>query len=248
MTVTITIDQQTVSAKAGATLWDVCVDHGIYIPSLCYIRDRPCLGTCRVCAVKVNGRVVAACSVSVAEGMQVEVNEAEVTEMRKMLVESLFIEGNHNCPSCEKSGRCDLQAVAYEVDMMVSRFPYRFPLNPRETAAKNIWLERDRCIFCQRCVEFIRDKKTKQKIFSISHRGGQAQIDIDVTLADLMPPEQITEAADICPVGCIIEKGVGYNHPIGDRKYDIASLRERILNGETQAHHYQNQHKQDSQP
>jgi hypothetical protein len=24
----------------------------------------------------------------------------------------LFAEGNHNCPSCEKSGRCTLQAVA----------------------------------------------------------------------------------------------------------------------------------------
>jgi [NiFe] hydrogenase diaphorase moiety small subunit len=50
----------------------------------------------------------------------------EITDMRKALVELLFAEGNHNCPSCEKSGRCELQATGYEVDMMVSRFPYRF--------------------------------------------------------------------------------------------------------------------------
>ncbi|MDY7024118.1 MAG: hypothetical protein SWJ54_22675, partial [Cyanobacteriota bacterium] len=35
-------------------------------------------------------------------------------------------EGTHNCPSCEKSGRCTLQAVGYEVDMVVSPFPYQF--------------------------------------------------------------------------------------------------------------------------
>ena len=28
----------------------------------------------------------------------------------------LFVEGNHFCPSCEKSGDCKLQATAYDDD------------------------------------------------------------------------------------------------------------------------------------
>jgi len=113
--------------------------------------------------------------------------------------------------------------------MMVSRFPYRFPLRPREVVAEQLWLERDRCIFCQRCVEFIRDRKTDQKIFSIKGRGSTAQIEINAELANAMPPEQVRQAADICPVGCILEKGVGFNDPIGQRKFEIQSVRERAL-------------------
>ncbi len=234
MSIRITIDGQEYEASDGATLVDVAADNGVYIPTLCYKRGKPCLGTCRVCSVRVNGNVMAACTVPVADGMEVDVNEPEVADMRKMLVELLFSEGNHNCPSCEKSGRCKLQAVGYEVGMMVSRFPYRFPVRPREHAAKHIWLERDRCIFCQRCVKFIRDLDSGQKIFSIDHRGSHARIEIDVELADRMPPEQVREAARLCPVGCILEKGVGYDQPIGKRKFEIKSIRERALEGKRQ--------------
>ena len=108
-----------------------------------------------------------------------------------------------------KSGRCTLQAVGYEVDMLVSRFPYRFPHRERDHASEKIWLERDRCIFCQRCVEFVRDEATGQKIFSISHRGPESRIEIDTERANAMRDEQIRYAVAICPVGAIIEKRVG---------------------------------------
>lgn len=232
MSIQITIDGQPVVTEAGENLVDVAAQNSVYIPTLCYLKGKPCLGTCRVCSVRVNGHITAACSVPVTEGMQVEVDTAELADMRKALIESLFSEGNHNCPSCEKSGRCELQATGYEVGMVVSRFPYRFPLRPREVAADHIWLERDRCIFCQRCVEFIRDRQTDQKIFAIKGRGTAAQIEVNTELANRMPPEQVREAADICPVGCIIEKGIGFNDPIGRRKFELQSVRERALGEE----------------
>ena len=232
MSITITIDGVEIEAEEGQCLLDVAADNGVYIPSLCYTRGKPCLGTCRVCSVRVNGNVMASCTVPVLDGMEVEVNAPDVADMRKALVEFNFTEGNHNCPSCEKSGRCELQAVGYEVEMVVSRFPYRFPVRTRDHASEHIFLERDRCIFCQRCVEFIRDKETGQKIFSINKRGTKAQIDINRELADRMHPEQVREAADICPVGCIIDKSQGYDDPIGQRKYEVKSLRQRVLDGE----------------
>ena len=229
MTIRIEIDGVPVSTEENRTLVDVADDAGVYIPTLCYLKDKPCLGTCRVCSVKVNGAVVAACTVRVSDGLKVEVDEPETADIRKALVELLFAEGNHNCPSCEKSGRCTLQAVGYEVDMLVSRFPYRFPHRERDHASERIWLERDRCIFCQRCVEFVRDEATGQKIFSISHRGPESRIDIDTERANAMPDEQVRYAVEICPVGAIIEKRVGFDVPIGRRKYEIESVRERAL-------------------
>lgn len=228
----IKIDGKNLNAPKGARLVDVALENGIYIPTLCYMKGQPCLGTCRVCSVKVGGAVVAACTVPVAHGMEVEVNEPEVADMRKALVESLFAEGTHNCPSCEKSGRCDLQAVGYEVDMMVSRFEYRFTPRKKDYGSDKILLERDRCIFCQRCVEFVRDEETGKKIFSISGRGANSRIEINVELANKMSAEQVARAVDLCPVGTIIEKKVGFNDPIGRRKFDIMSVRERALDGE----------------
>ncbi|CAN5593266.1 bidirectional hydrogenase complex protein HoxU [soil metagenome] len=225
----IQIDGVTVTTTPGRTLVDVAADAGVYIPTLCHLQGQPALGTCRVCSVKVDGRVVAACCVEVTDGMRVEVDEPETTDMRAALVEMLFSEGNHNCPSCEKSGRCTLQAVGYEVGVTVSRFPYQFPKREPDHASDRIWLERDRCIFCQRCVEFIRDRGSGRKIFSISGRGTNSRIEIDAELANAMPPEQIHEAVAICPVGTILEKQVGYDDPIEARRYEIESVRDRAL-------------------
>ena len=230
----IKIDGVNVNTTNGANLVDVALENGVYIPTLCYMKGEACLGTCRVCSVKVGGAITAACTVPVSHGMEIEVNEPETTDMRKALVESLFSEGTHNCPSCEKSGRCDLQAVGYELGMMVSRFEYRFTPREKDYGSEKILLERDRCIFCQRCVEFVRDEETGKKIFSISGRGADARIEIDAELADQMTPKQVSRAVDICPVGTIIEKTVGFNDPFGRRKFDIKSVRERALEGDDQ--------------
>lgn len=229
MSVEITIDGQKINALEGDNIIDLAAQNGIYIPTLCYVKGKPCLGTCRTCSVKVNGNVMAACTIPVSDGMEIEVNEPEVTDMRKALVELLFSEGNHNCPSCEKSGRCELQATGYEVGMMVSRFPYRFTSRVVDHASKTIWLERDRCIFCQRCVDMIRDEKTGKKIFSIKGRGTDSRIEVDAELANVMTPLQVSEASDLCPVGCIIDKTQGFDAPIGKRKFEIKSIKDRAF-------------------
>lgn len=232
MSIEFSLDGVTVTAREGQSVVEAAAEHGVYVPTLCYHPDKDPLGTCRVCAVRLNGHVVAGCTVPVREGLVVEVDAPDLARMRREVVELLFVEGTHNCPSCEKSGRCRLQSVAYEVDMAVAEFPYRYPAREAEHAAREIWLERDRCILCHRCVEYVRDRETGRRIFSMSGRGGSSRIEIDVELADAMPPDQVDEAVGICPVGAILHKGVGYDEPIGARRYDRLPLRERVLGEE----------------
>lgn len=229
MTIQITIDGELVTTSAGKKIVDVAAENGIYVPTLCYHSDHPSLGTCRVCAVRVNGAMAASCTLEARDGMVVEVDTPELRDARQAIVEMLFVEGTHNCPSCEKSGRCSLQGVAIEMRMEVPRFPYRYPQREAEHDATRIWLERDRCIFCQRCVELVHDAETGQKIFSISGRGEKARIEMDTELADAMTPEQVSDAVALCPVGAILEKGVGYDTPIGERRYEQKSVKRRVL-------------------
>src|SRR4029079_2940078 len=119
--------------------------------------------------------------------------------------------------------------------MIVPPLPCQFPERVQDPASETIWLERDRCIFCQRCVEFVRDEATGQKIFSISHRGAESRMQVDTERANAMPVEQVRYAVEICPVGAILEKGVGFDVPIGRRKYEVQSVRQRALNPSDEA-------------
>ena len=87
-------------------------------------------GGCRVCTVKAGGRSVAACTQPAEPGLDGrERHAAARNRVRRDLVEMLFHEGNHLCPICEKSGNCELQAMAYRLDMTEpTRFPYLEPM------------------------------------------------------------------------------------------------------------------------
>jgi [NiFe] hydrogenase diaphorase moiety small subunit len=109
-------DGKTIRAAEGRYLVDTAKENGIYIPTLCHFHEvNPPLGTCRICTVNVNGRPSTSCTTKVYEGMEVEVNTEELTDTRKAIIEMLYAEGNHFCPSCEKSGNCDMQNIAYDM-------------------------------------------------------------------------------------------------------------------------------------
>ena len=123
----LVIDGKEIEAKQGQTILAAAVDNGIYIPTLCAFEGITPKASCRICTVKVNGRPMTACSTPAENGMEIENDTAEINDIRKAIIEALFVEGNHFCPSCEKSGNCDLQALGYRYQMLVPRFPYSFP-------------------------------------------------------------------------------------------------------------------------
>jgi len=221
--VKITIDGKEIIAEAGKYLTDVARENNIYIPTLCNMPGLAPKGACRVCSVKINGRPMTACTTPVSEGMQVENTTQEMNEIRKAIIEALFVEGNHFCPSCEKSGRCELQALAYRFRIMVPRYPFLFPVREVDASNDKIIKDHNRCILCKRCIRAVKSKDGKN-IFAFAKRGHRVEINIDPELASQFTDELAQRAMEVCPVGAILKKGKGFDVPIGKRPYDLVPI------------------------
>ena len=221
--VRFTVDGRECLAKPGQTIVEAAKANGVYIPVLCNYEGLKPAGSCRICTVRVNGRYMAACTQPVTNGMAVESMVPEIEDMRKALVEMLFVEGNHMCPTCEKSGNCELQALAYRYQMTVPRFPYLFPRKELDARAPKLVLERNRCIQCLRCVRGVKAKDGK-KVFAAVRRGPHVAIEIDAKLAARLSEEEARRAMELCPVGAILRKEVGFAVPIGRRKFDTKPI------------------------
>ena len=219
-TVTVTIDGAQVKGRAGQTILQAAEAAGIYIPRLCAHNELSAHGSCRVCTVLVNGRPQAACTQPVADGMIIENNTEKLTNMRKAIVEMLFVEGNHFCMSCEKSGNCELQALAYRFGIAAPRFPYAFPKRDIDFSHPDIYIDRNRCVLCARCVRASRDTDGKG-VFEFVGRGVHRRLGVDAEANLAGTNAAVTDkSVEVCPVGALMRKRVGYAVPVGQRKYD----------------------------
>ncbi|MDJ1008391.1 MAG: 2Fe-2S iron-sulfur cluster-binding protein [Paracoccaceae bacterium] len=223
---TFTIDGAEISAEEGQTIMEAADAAGVYIPRLCDHEGLRHQGGCRVCTVKANGRSASSCTEPAAPGLAVESETPHINKLRRDLVEMLFHEGNHLCPICEASGNCELQAMAYRLDMTEpTKFPYLEPCRAVDASHPDIALDTNRCISCGRCIRASQDVDGKG-IFGYVGRGihrhvavnAPALSDTDATVADFaISPE-------VCPVGCIIRKRQGFERPIGEREFDKAVI------------------------
>ncbi len=217
---TFTLDGVDIPARSGQTIMEAADEAGFWIPRLCWLKDLSPGGACRLCTVVVNGRHQAACTQPAAPGIEVANDTAELFAMRKALVEMLLVEGNHYCMFCEKSGNCELQAVAYRFGITAPRYPYTFPQRDVDTSHPDVMLEHNRCIRCGRCVRTSREKDGKA-VFGFVNRGDRTELAVDAPEGLCGTKlEAVDAAVSACPVGAILRKRVGYEVPVGERLYD----------------------------
>lgn len=229
-TIKMTIDGNEVEARPGMTIMEAADEAGIYIPRLCAHKDLNPFGACRVCTVLANGRPQAACTTPVSAGMVVDVDTEDLDKHRKNLVEMLFVEGNHYCMFCEKSGNCELQALGYRLGMLAPKYPYQFPDRTVDATHPDIMIDHNRCILCARCVRASRDLDGKN-VFQFVGRGSEKKVAVNAEARLSDTGLDITDkACDICPVGAILKKRTGYQTPIGERKYDHEPIGSDIEN------------------
>jgi [NiFe] hydrogenase diaphorase moiety small subunit len=218
---TFLLDGEEVSFQPGQTVIQAALAAGHYIPHLCYHPEFKPHGSCKVCTVEVNGRTAASCTMPAEAGLEVASNTDQLNEQRQTLVQMLFVEGNHFCPSCEKSGDCLLQAVAYDLEIMSAELDYLFPNRPVDASHPEILLEFNRCILCEMCVRASAEVDGKN-VFALSGRGITKHLIVNAESGRLADTEiAVTDKAmEVCPVGVILRKRVGFDVPIGERRFD----------------------------
>ena len=227
MTKTFTLDGKVIPFEEGETIMEAAAAAGVYIPHLCHHPEFKPHGSCKLCTVNIGGRLGAACTNKAAEGLKVESETEELNADRLALTQMLFVEGNHFCPSCEKSGNCQLQAVAYHLGMLTPHFTHFFPARDVDASHPDVLLERNRCILCELCVRASRDVDGKN-VFGIGGRGIRARLIVNSASGRLADTSlSVTDrAAEVCPTGAIIRKRHGFTIPIGKRLYDHHDIAE----------------------
>lgn len=221
MSDTFTLDGEAVPFTPGQTILQAALAAGVYVPHLCFHPEFKPHGSCKVCTVEADGRMVSACTAEARAGQDVKSETAGVNDIRRNLLQMLFVEGNHYCPGCEKTGNCMLQALAYKVEMVSPHFPLFYPTRPVDASHPDVLIDFNRCILCELCVRASRDVDRKS-VFALAGRGMKEHIIVNAPSGKLGDTDfAVTDkAADVCPVGAILKKEVGFRVPIGQRTYD----------------------------
>jgi NADH-quinone oxidoreductase chain G len=208
--VNLTIDGKQLSVSKTATLYEAAKDNGIYIPVLCYAKKLMPYGACRFCLVQVEqmkGRLIPACTTPVSEGMVVTTTSDEIQKVRKTVMEFLLVNHVLDCPVCDKGGECDLQDLAYELEVVSNRFEgEKFDL-PKDEVNPLIERNMNRCVLCGRCVR-VCDEVVGYGSYSFINRGFETKI---ATAYDRgLNCEFCGQCLSMCPVGALLPKPFKY--------------------------------------
>ncbi len=226
------LDGRPIPFTPGQTVMQAASAAGVYVPHLCHHADFEPIGSCKVCSLQLDTpagpRHVTACTLPARTGLVLHNHTPEVQHDRQRLVQMLFVEGQHHCPFCEKSGACHLQAVAYHVGMVDTHFVHATTPHSVDASHPDVWLDRSRCILCELCVRASRDVDGKN-VFAIGGRGARTTLLVN-SASGLLKDSTVAatdRALSICPVGALMPKRQGFAVPIGARPYDHADIGKR---------------------
>ncbi|NCC28758.1 MAG: bidirectional hydrogenase complex protein HoxU, partial [Gammaproteobacteria bacterium] len=220
--VTLTIDGRDLSAREDETIIEVCRENQIPIPSLCYLEGLSVWGACRLCLVELagQGRLLAACSTRVTEGMQIQTNTDKLRRYRRTIVELLFAERNHVCSVCVSNGHCELQHMAQKCGVDHVRVPYRQASYPVDSSHEMFRLDHDRCILCTRCVR-VCDEIEGAHTWDVMGRGTECRV-----ITDMAQPwgESDTctscgKCVQVCPTGALVRQGTSVGEMVKDQHF-----------------------------
>ncbi|MCP4435377.1 MAG: NADH-quinone oxidoreductase subunit NuoG [Actinomycetia bacterium] len=204
----ITVNGESITAQDGELLIDACERNGAWIPRFCYHPRMSPVGMCRMCLVEVDsGRGPAlqpSCMIPVTDGMTVDTENDTVAKAQDGVLEFLLANHPLDCPVCDKGGECPLQDQAYAYGPGESRFVeekrhFAKPIPISET----VYLDRERCILCDRCTRFA-DEVAGEPLIHFINRGSGTEV-------NTFPGEPFSSyfsgnTVQICPVGALTAK------------------------------------------
>lgn len=209
---TFKINDIDVTGKSNSTILEVANEHGIKIPTLCYLEGLSCVGACRMCLVEVKGnrgKLVPACTSKIKEGMEVYTESDTIQMHRKMILSMIFAERTHVCSVCVSNGHCELQDQAIALGLEHSEVPYIHKHFELDASHKDYIYDPNRCILCTRCVR-VCDEVEGAHALDIFGRGIDAKIihDMDEPWSESESCTSCGKCVHVCPTGALFEKGV----------------------------------------
>jgi len=215
--VKLTIDGREIEVEPGTLIIEAARRLAIDIPTFCYDERLRSVGACRMCLVEVekSPKLIASCATPVAPGMVVKTDSKRVVEARKAVLEFLLINHPLDCPTCDKGGECPLQNLTYSYGPPTSRFGEDKIRFQEGTSLKfddvrigpEIWLNRNRCIICFKCVRIAREIAGGEDL-GMFHRGAYARIDIPSGIE--YANEFSGNTVEYCPVGALMSDSFRY--------------------------------------
>ena len=207
--VDIVINNKKLKVEEGITILDAAEKANIKIPTLCAMSEINFLpGSCRICVVEVVGMpaLVASCTYPVRKGLEVYTHSERVLKARKMTLEFLLANHPLECMTCEKSGDCILENLAYDFGIKKSRFEQNREYIPLDEINPFIVRDLNKCILCGRCVEVCNEIQQSHAI-DFGYRGSQTKIiageDVSLRYSQCVSCGQCVA---VCPVGALIDK------------------------------------------
>src|SRR5215467_9508860 len=207
MSITFTLNGQTVSGRPDESLLEAARRYGIEVPHLCYTRGMRADGNCRACMVEIKGeRVLAPSSCRYPrEGMEVNTNSARAVASQKMVIELLL----SDIPEQSYTLNSELDHWAKRLSVGKPRFGSRHQ-PAQDVSHPAIAVHLDACIQCGRCVRACREKQVND-VIGYAFRGAHSKIVFD--LDDPMGNSTCVacgECVQSCPTGALMPaRGVG---------------------------------------
>ncbi|HMQ24624.1 MAG TPA: 2Fe-2S iron-sulfur cluster-binding protein, partial [Acidimicrobiales bacterium] len=204
-TVTFTLNGETVEATKGELVIAAAERAGVYIPHFCYHPRMKPVGMCRMCIVDIDaGRGPAlqpSCMIEVAHDMVVDTESAATKKAQDGILEFLLLNHPLDCPVCDKGGECPLQDQTIAYGPGESRFveEKRHHAKPIPIS-ENVYLDRERCILCDRCTRFAKEV-AGDPLIHFTERGSNTEI---ATFPDDPFSSYFSgNTVQICPVGAL---------------------------------------------
>ena len=210
--ISVKIDGEFVAAHQGQSILDVARAAGKFIPTLCWLENISAVGGCRLCIVEVAGvgRLLPACTTPVQDGMSVTTQSDKLIQYRRIALEFLLSERNHQCAICVSNNHCELQAMAQRLGVTYVRYPYSFPKLAVDSSHERYVLDHNRCILCTRCVRVCAEVEGA-RVWDVSGRGVRSLIvsDMNRPWGESRNCTSCGKCVQVCPTGALAEKGFG---------------------------------------
>ena len=211
--VTLEIDGVEISVPEGTSVMRAAALADINIPKLCATDNLDAFGSCRICAVQIEGRrgLPASCTTPAEAGMKVTTQNDKLAKLRRNIMELYISDHPLDCLTCPANGDCELQDMAGAVGLREVRYGFDGENHldaPKDTSNPYFTFDASKCIVCSRCVRACSEVQGTFAL-TIDGRGFDSKV-VAGQNEDFLDSECVSCGACVqaCPTATLMENSV----------------------------------------